>query len=548
MANLREKAVVYVRVSSRGQEDNTSLESQEKTCLAYADRLKFDVVKTWRGPESAWKDDSKADDERLRKNFQEMLSYIHTHREIKHLIFDVTDRMSRNADDSQTIRKLVKKGIVSIHFARSNRMLHKGSVSDDFFMLGIESLMAEKYSADHSQRVRKGMEATLEMGMWMAIAPLGYLNNSTTKILSVDPKRAPLVQRAFELKANGAHSVEKIADILYDEGFRSRKLGKKYPGEERVALSKIYKMLRDPFYYGEFLWNGKMHQGIYKPLVSKELWLQAQDNFKSHLSNPKKHTFAYNSLLYCKHCKCKVIGGMYKKKRYELYHCTFGRGKHKEAPYLSPAKIKELFRPFIENITLPDGAFDAIKLALEDYNKHNNKYRLEAIAKLETEKRLYTERTSKLYDEKLDGHINDDFWQMKNSEYRSALFALDEQLTRLNTELPYYVNEGIKIFELMKSLITLYDSADDMKRGALLKSVVLNCALNGENVEPVMKKPFCFVAEGLVIPYWWRRRELNPRPDLFRQRLLHAYSGIWFRVPGLTGHNNGTLLSLSLSS
>lgn len=516
MSNKKEKAVLYVRVSTRGQEDNTSLESQEKTGKEYATRHNLEIEKVWRGPESAWKDDTKEDDERVRKNYIEMLNYVRQNKDIKHIIFDVPDRMSRNADDALNIRKQVRKGVFSIHFARGNRMLNKVSDSDDFFMLGIETLMAEKYSTDLSKRIKKGMDATVDKGQWAAIAPLGYLNNPITKIPDLDPDRADLVRHAFELKAYQKLSVPEIAKTLYDMGFRSRKLGKKYPGNERVANSKIFKMLRDPFYYGEFIWNGKIHQGLHKPIVDKDLWLQAQDNFKSHLITTKKKAFAFNNLMYCKNCKCKVIGAMYKNRRYELYHCTFGRGKHKDAPYLPPKRLAELFRPYIAQITLPEEAYEALKLALEDFNKHNNEFRLDAITRLENEKKLYVERTSKIYDDKIDGRINDDFWQLKNSEYHSIIFTIDEQLTRLRGELPYYVKEGVKIFELMKSLILLYDSADDHRKGNLLRCVVLNCALNGENIEPVMKKPFCWWAEGLVIPQWWRRWDLNPRPNRFR--------------------------------
>ncbi|MCE5300901.1 MAG: recombinase family protein [Spirochaetia bacterium] len=265
---MTQKAVLYVRVSSEEQETNTSLDSQEKTGRQYAEKNGLDIVKLWRGPESAWRNDTKDDGDRIRKNFNEMLDFVADNK-IKHLIFDVPDRLTRNEDDKIRIRKLIKHDGITVHFARTNKILHKYSDSDEFFMFGIEVLMAEKYSADLSKRIRKGMDATVAMGRFPAIAPMGYTNNPVTKILDVDPVRAPFVQMAFRLKAYENKSIDEITEILYRKGLRSRKLGTKFPGNMKFVTSRVHKMLRDSFYYGEFKWNGNTYKGAYEPLISK---------------------------------------------------------------------------------------------------------------------------------------------------------------------------------------------------------------------------------------------------------------------------------------
>ncbi len=56
-----------------------------------------------------------------------------------------------------------------------------------------------------SDRTRAGMKAALELGRWVFLAPLGYLNAPRTmgKSLIPDPERAPIVRRVFEAYATG---------------------------------------------------------------------------------------------------------------------------------------------------------------------------------------------------------------------------------------------------------------------------------------------------------------------------------------------------------
>ena len=63
------KAVIYTRVSGSKQKDNTSLESQNEYCTAYATRANFEICGYFGGTyESAKTDD--------RKQFQKMLTFV----------------------------------------------------------------------------------------------------------------------------------------------------------------------------------------------------------------------------------------------------------------------------------------------------------------------------------------------------------------------------------------------------------------------------------------------------------------------------------------
>ena len=56
------------------------------------------------------------------------------------------------------------------------------------------------------------MKAALELGTWVFLAPIGFLNapRATGKSLTHDPERAPLVRRAFEEYTTGRFTKEQL--------------------------------------------------------------------------------------------------------------------------------------------------------------------------------------------------------------------------------------------------------------------------------------------------------------------------------------------------
>lgn len=240
--------------------NNYSLDAQEKLGDEYALKHNLKIVKCWKVSESAWKDE--------RKNFNEMINYSKKHDSIKHIIFDATDRMTRNDIDKIKINTLIKYHDKKVHFSRSNKAFDKFSSSEDMFMLDIEVAVAKKMSNDISRRAKMGMQEKAEQGIYPSHAPLGYENNPITRLIDVDEEIAPYVVRAFSLIASGAYSLQMVAVILYNEGLRSKK-------GASIWVSCIYKMLKNPIYYGVIRWNGKLYKGTLVPLISKELFDKA---------------------------------------------------------------------------------------------------------------------------------------------------------------------------------------------------------------------------------------------------------------------------------
>ena len=109
------KAVLYVRVSTQGQEDGYSLDDQEEAGRRYAERKGLEIVETWRGSKSAWKEDRCA--------FQELVGYVRGQPEVNAIIFAMVDRMTRNLPDIDQILKLVQRDDKEVHLVHSGRVI-----------------------------------------------------------------------------------------------------------------------------------------------------------------------------------------------------------------------------------------------------------------------------------------------------------------------------------------------------------------------------------------------------------------------------------------
>lgn len=69
-------------------------------------------------------------------------------------------------------------------------------------------------------------------------------------------------------------------------------------------------MLRNPIYYGDFYWNGELHHGKHKPVISKELFDNVQQILeirRTKGTRDRKHNFLLRGFVYCK-CGAMLTG------------------------------------------------------------------------------------------------------------------------------------------------------------------------------------------------------------------------------------------------
>ena len=491
-------ALLYVRVSSKEQEkEGYSLDAQEKLGEDYALRNNLNIVKRWKVSESAWKED--------RDSFSEMLEYAKKHEEIKHIIFDVTDRMTRNDMDKIKIYTLIKLYDKTIHFSRSNKTINKYSGSEDEFMLDIEVAVAKKMSNDISRKTKMGMQEKAEQGLYPSNAPLGYRNNKITHLIDVDEQISPYIKRAFSLMASGSYSLSMLVNTLYNEGFRGKK-------GNRIGKSAIDHFLKNPIYYGAFRWKGQLRQGSHAPFISKELFDKAQSvlsgNFRPYLT---KRTFYFNSLIQCGVCGCRILGEI-KKDKYKYYHCTFSKGRHNEVGYIPENRLAEMFEEPIKDITLPNEITEWLKEGLKERNKDNSLLQENRLASLQIQYERTNNRINRLFDMRMDKEIDESDFKTKENEYKTQLIEIKAQVDSAKAVNPNFYEDGCKTLELSNRLYSMYVKANYEEKAKILKAVASNYSINDVTIIPTYRKPFSLFAKRASRLNWLPLMDSNHGP------------------------------------
>lgn len=154
------------------------------------------------------------------------------------------DRFARNRYDSATYKAKLKKNGIRVLSAREN-------ISDDASGVLMEAVlegMAEYYSVELSQKIRRGMdinaEKCLSTGGNLA---LGFRVDSE-KHIQIDPDTVPVVQKIFEMYASG----QSMADII--RYLNANHIKTSYGNEfNKNSLNRI---LRNKRYIGVYTYRG----------------------------------------------------------------------------------------------------------------------------------------------------------------------------------------------------------------------------------------------------------------------------------------------------
>ena len=112
-------------------------------------------------------------------------------------------------------------------------------------------------------------------------------------------------------------------------------------------------------------------------------------------------------------------------------------------------------------------------------------------------------RMDQMYEDKLDGKIDEEFWTRKMCEWREQERALESQLASLSVRgTADRVLSVERIFELAHRAHYLYLTRNAEERGQLLKSVLLNCSTDGVSVWPTYRKPFDLIFKHAKTENW----------------------------------------------
>lgn len=484
-------AVIYARVSSKEQAaEGFSIPAQLRVLREYASKQGLAVVREFVEAETA-KCAGRAE-------FRAMVDFLRArHKTCRVLLVEKTDRLHRNLRDWVTIDELVEELGVEVHLVKEGGVLAKESRSSEKLMHGIRAVLAKNYIDNLGEEASKGMLQKAEQGTWPSQAPFGYLNVSVgeKRTIEFDPERAGLLRNVFEWYAEGYRSLDEVTQVAAGEGLTTRR-------GQPPTKSTIERVLKNPFYIGQFRWKGRVFRGDHPPLVSVELFQRVQHAFRhaNHPGHQERRTFAYTGLIKCARCGCAITAELHKGK-YTYYHCTRRRGPC-DVRAVREERLEELLGEVVQRIQIDDQTIEWVIRSLRDSHRDEAAYHDEQVTKLQAQVRGLQVRVDRLYEDRLDRKVPEDLWRRKTDESYARQMELTEALERHQRANHVYFEEGERLLRLAQKAYNLWLSQGREERRELLTALGSNYTWDGENLAVSMRKPFCWLAEGPIRTVW----------------------------------------------
>lgn len=350
----------------------------------------------------------------------------------------------------------------------------------------LKTMLATFYSDNLSEEVTKGMLEKARGGDAPGKAPIGYLNDRNSKRIIIDPDRAPLVRRAFELYATGNYSLFDIRKALIEMGFALRNGG-------RPPRTSIELMLKNPFYYGEFRWRGQLFKGNHEPLISRSLFDRVQTKLADKGPGVfQEREFAFGQFMTCGHCGCAITAEI-KKEKYIYYRCTNGKGKCPQK-YVREEALVGQFAEVVRAVRLDPRLASWIEEAVLEANEDEHRFQEAEVTRLNAEIARLTQRMERIYIDKLDGHIGDELWAKMSAEMKAAKRDAEARLGALGRADQNFKALVQSTLELAQAAHSLFLGETPHQQRELLYHVLSNCKMKDGVVVPEYRKPFALLA------------------------------------------------------
>ncbi len=285
------KAVIYARYSSHSQSEQ-SIEGQLRECYEFAEREGYVVVHEYIDRAITGRYDDRPD-------FKRMISDA-AKKQFQIVIVWKLDRFSRSRYDSATYKSRLKKHGVRVISAKENIT----DTPEGIILEGLLESMAEYYSANLSQNIKRGMQESIKKGTYLGTPPpIGF--KVVNKKLVADERTAPIIRRAFEQYAAGI-SKKQIIEELTAQGIRRPRSGKP------LTLSSFQEAFRNEKYIGIYRFGGDVVAGGCEAIIDKELFDKVQQrldqNRKAPAAAKARESYLLQGKAFCGMCGARLVG------------------------------------------------------------------------------------------------------------------------------------------------------------------------------------------------------------------------------------------------
>jgi len=456
------KVILYIRVSTDEQADSGySQRHQDELLTRYCDLNGHIIVARYFEDHSAKSFD--------RPQFSKLLLTLHKAKGslANAVLFTKWDRFSRNAGDAyQMISRLQKLGVEALAAEQPLDM----AIPESKIMLAFYLAAPEVENDRRAMNVSDGMMRARREGRFMGKAPLGYKN-----VLLPDGRKmiepsvhAPAIVNAFNMLAQGRHTVEHVLKIMRSSGIKCSK-------------NNFWTLIKNPLYAGLIpvpAYKGKPAEivaGQHHGIITHALFYEVQDVVTGRKKSQREKLrlddqFPLRGHLRCSRCgKTLTASSSVNKigKKYAYYHCTSSCGERFAVQLANDAFVSQLTKLRVHP------AIKVLLSAVLDQRQHESK---KQVRKRTHEINQELQQSAALLEKALNKYLNDtlpsdDYFTIK-TKCEQQSYKLEEELALMTTStaaLSSIIEPG---FNVLERLPELYAQADANGKKSILCSML----------------------------------------------------------------------------
>lgn len=462
----------YIRVSTTKQRDHgVSLEAQEDAIKRYAQANRLVITRWFRETKTAASQGRGVFDDLIRR-----LKAGEAEGAIVHKI----DRSARNLRDWSDFISLIDYGI-AIHVASENLDLTSrgGRLSAD-----IQAVVAADYIRNLRQEALKGIRARYQQGVLPARAPLGYRDQGSGKVKTIDPVSGPLVRELFERYATGRYSLETIRQAMGRRGLKNLR-GK------TLSINSVSGILNNPYYYGllRIKATGETFEGKHRPLISRRLFEACADIREGRT----KHRAVRSPHIYSRLVKCALCGYSLvaeRQKGHVYYRCHT-----KSCPQKSKREeeIEGAIALRLQVITLSSEDRAEIEVVIERLLGTRTGRDAEIKASLGLQLQETEARLEHLADLLLDGVVSKATYQQKQRGLQDRALDLRQQLAEPEAGIDKIRQRVQNYLELAETAWLSYEEGVTARKRQVVETMTSNLTATLNHVAVELLSPFQYL-------------------------------------------------------
>lgn len=445
-----------------------------------------------------------------RPKFQKLLQFV-SQGYFKGVVCLCWDRISRNGGDDTAVRKLMRRGVVFLFTYTQYDDTSSGALHMD-----IDGMFSKHHSRVTSEKVRLATKNNRDKGVCTYRAPIGYLNVGNMDYKPLDPERAPIIKRMFELYATENWSLSDIARYANEQGLTTVPMRRRRTKEEMLdenfeiedvpkttrALNEnsISRIFTNQFYLGKTLDS----EGRYIPSISHDALVDEKLFNDVQIILKKKQTSVHytekldhplRGVVRCGHCG--RVYTPYTKKGIQYYYSRCPKDCPNDSKNINFTFLDEKIEGLLSNLYFTDEEIEQMdaragtEIALLEEKRHKELERTERRKKKLRDDLAYI-RSNKLMLLKTgvytpeglieeETKLNDELTALKNSEDISDV-AMHETMKDVQ-----------RLSELVKNLIPYYQFAKPHEKEQIVRVMFSELSLSENTLQYKCKKGFeCF--------------------------------------------------------